>query len=209
MGSMDPRWKHPFTGVVAGPTSCRKTHFVARLLRHARDMIMPPPQKMIWYYGEWQSEYAKLKLDNLQFVEGLPQGDSLDPKVTNLVVIDDLLSETDSRVTKLFTKGSHHRNCSVLYITQNLFDKNKENRTITLNTHYMVLFKSPRDVMQVQHLARQMYPGQTHFIREAFQDATAKPYSYLLIDLRPDTPEDLRLRTNIFPGELQTVYIKR
>merc|ERR1712219_91448 len=33
----------------------------------------------------------------------------------------DELSETDDRITKLFTKGSHHRNVSVMYIVQNLF----------------------------------------------------------------------------------------
>ena len=207
---MDPRWKHPFTCVVAGPTSCGKTQFVSRLLRHSADIITPTPQRLIWFYGQWQPAYTNLKLEGLEFVEGLPREDFfLDPAVTNLVVIDDLLCETDSRVTKLFTKGSHHKNCSVIFITQNLFDKNKENRTITLNAHYMVLFKSPRDAMQVQHLARQMYPGKTRFMLEAFQDATTKPYSYLLVDLKPDTPEELRLRTNIFPGELQSVYIKR
>ena len=206
---MDPRWKHPFTCVVAGPTGSGKTRFVARLLRSAGDMIHPRPEKTVWFYGEWQAEYAKLNLNNVHFVEGLPQDSVLGSGAPTLVVIDDLISETDSRVTKLFTKGSHHRNCSVIFITQNLFDKNKENRTITLNAHYMVLFKSPRDAMQIQHLARQMYPGRAKFMREAFEDATSKPYTYLLVDLKPDTPEELRLRAKIFPGELQEVYIKR
>lgn len=146
---------------------------------------------------------------NIEFVEGLPDEKMLDPQVRNLVVLDDLLAETDARVTKLFTKGSHHKNTSVIYISQNLFDKNKENRTITLNAHYIVLFKSPRDVLQVQSLARQMYPGKTHYMLEAFADATKEAFSYLLVDLKPDTPDELRLRTKIFPGEMQVVYIKR
>ena len=206
---MDPRWKHPFTCVVSGPTSCGKTQFVSRFLQHVNDLAVPLPEKIFWFYGEWQKAYADMKISNLHFVEGVPNAEVADPNVANLVVIDDLLAETDSRVTKLFTKGSHHRNCSVIYITQNLFDKNKENRTITLNAHYMVLFKSPRDAMQVQHLARQMYPGKSAFMREAFEDATSKPYTYLLVDLKPDTPEELRLRTNNFPGETQSVYIRR
>jgi hypothetical protein len=45
----------------------------------------------------------------------------------------------------LFTKKSHHRNISVMYIEQNLFHKGKNHRTISLNAHYMVLFKNPRD----------------------------------------------------------------
>ena len=150
-----------------------------------------------------------MNLPHVKFQEGLPREDFLNPEYRNLVVIDDLLSETDSRVTKLFTKGSHHKNTSVIYITQNLFDKNKENRTITLNAHYMVLFKSPRDAMQVEHLARQMFPGKSKYMREAFADATSTPYSYLLVDLKPDTPEDFRLRAKIFPGENQVVYIRK
>ena len=42
----------------------------------------------------------------------------------NLVVVDDLMTETDGRVTALFTKKSHHRDTSVLYLVQNLFPKN-------------------------------------------------------------------------------------
>ena len=206
---MDPRWKHPFTCIVSGPTSSGKTQFVMRFLQHAEEMVTPPPQKIFYFYGEWQDSFSKLKLPNTLFIEGLPKIDDFNSRVTNLVIIDDLLAETDSRVTKLFTKGSHHRNCSVIYITQNLFDKNRELRTISLNTHYMVLFKSPRDVMQIQHLGKQMYPKNSAFMREAFTDATSKPYSYLLVDLRPDTPDEMRLRASIFPGELQIVYIKR
>ena len=206
---MDPRWKHPFTCIVAGPTSSGKTQFVKRLLENSSETINPPPEKIYWFYGEWQNEFTRFRLNNIQFMEGLPREDILDPNVRNLVVIDDLLSETDARVTKLFTKGSHHKNTSVIFITQNLFDRNKENRTISLNTHYMVLFKSPRDATQVEHLARQMYPGRSKFMREAYADATSEPYSYLLVDLRSDTPDELRLRSKIFPGEMQVVYIKR
>ena len=117
----------------------------------------------------------------------------------NLIVIDNLMAETDERVTTLFTKKSHHRNTSVLYLVQNLFHKNKESRTISLNSQYMVVFKNPRDASQMLHLARQMYPGRVKFVQEAFKDATSVPYGYLLVDLKQDTPEDMRLRTTIFP----------
>ena len=206
---MDPRWKHPFTCIVAGPTSCGKTFFVSRFLHHVEEMMNPPPQNIFWFYGEWQEAYASMNLPHVKFQEGLPRDDFLNPGKRNLVVIDDLLSETDARVTKLFTRGSHHKNTSVIYITQNMFDKNRENRTISLNAHYMVLFKSPRDAMQVEHLARQMFPGKTKYMREAFADATSQPFSYLLVDLKPDTPDDLRLRSKIFPGENQVVYIRK
>ena len=77
--------------------------------------------------------------------------------------------------TTLFTKKSHHRNTSVLYLVQNLLPKNKESRTISLNSQYMVVFKNPRDASQMSHLARQMYPGRAKFVKEAFKDATSVP----------------------------------
>jgi hypothetical protein len=81
---------------------------------------------------------------------------------------------------------------------------------MNLNTHYVVLFKSPRDVGQVANLARQMYPGKSNFVVEAFRDATREPYGYLLIDLKPETEEQYRIRTNIFPDdERQYAYVPK
>ncbi len=81
---------------------------------------------------------------------------------------------------------------------------------MNLNTHYIVLFKNPRDVGQVATLARQMYPGKSKFVVEAFRDATDKPYGYLLIDLKPETDENYRLRTNIFPDDdRQFAYVPK
>ena len=206
---MDPRWQHPFTCIVAGPTGCGKTTFVARLLRNASAMIDPPPERITWYYGEWQSAYENLDVPNMRLEEGLPTSFDTDGK-RGLVVLDDLMAETDGRVTNLFTKKSHHSDTSVIYLVQNLFPKNKESRTISLNSQYMVVFKNPRDASQLANLARQMYPGRGAFVQEAFADATASPYGYLLIDLKQNTPDDLRLRTSILPDDAhQFVYVPK
>ena len=114
------------------------------------------------------------------------------------------MSQIDDRVENIFTKLSHHKSVSVLFLTQNLFFKSKQTRTISLNSHYIVVFKNARDAMQISNLARQMYPGNSKFMVEAFKDATSGPYGYLLIDMKPYTEEAYRLRTNIFPGRLTT-----
>ena len=114
----------------------------------------------------------------------------------------------DKSITSLFTKGSHHRNISVIYIVQNLFDSNKNHRTISLNAHYLIIFKNPRDASQIVHLAKQMYPGQSKYVQEAFTLATNNPHGYLLVDLKQTTPDSLRMRSHIFPGEVQEVYIR-
>lgn len=200
-------WRHPFTCVISGPTGCGKTQFVYKLLKHADSVISPRPTKIIWCYGAYQNTFKDIK--GVEFIEGLPELSIFDGKEPTLLVLDDLLSETDERVTKIFTKISHHANVSVLYLTQNLFHGNKQNRTITLNAHYMVLFKNPRDASQITNLAKQMYPGRTKFLVEAFNDATTKPFSYFLIDLKADTEENQRLRANVFPKEINYVYVPR
>ena len=77
---------------------------------------------------------------------------------------------------------------------------------MSLNTHYMVLFKSPRDAGQIAVLGRQLYPEHNKIPVDAFKDATSTPHYYLLMDVRPETGEHYRVRANIFPGEQQIVY---
>ena len=71
----------------------------------------------------------------------------------------------------------------VMYLTQNLFPPGKLSCTISLNSHYMITFKNPRDSLGISTLTRQMYPHNTNFLLQSFQDATKKPYGYLLLDL--------------------------
>ena len=71
----------------------------------------------------------------------------------------------------------------------------------------MVLFKNPIDVSQIMALVHQMYPRRTQFFLEAFARATARPHDYM-IDMKQNTPDILRLRTFIFPGEEQKAYVE-
>ena len=114
-----------------------------------------------------------------------------------LIVIDDLMSEANSRedVNHLFTRG-RHLDTSVAFLVQNFHNKEKYMRENTLNADYLALFKNPRDTTIVSHLAQQM--GQRKFIMDAYNLATRdKPFSYLFVDLRSDTDERLRLRSDL------------
>ena len=90
----------------------------------------------------------------------------------------------DKRIVNLFTRCSHHRNLSVIYIVQNLFHQGKGSRSISLNSHYLVLFKNPRDKLQIVTLAKQTYPGQTHSFIQRYEEAVQRPFGCLLVDLK-------------------------
>ena len=118
----------------------------------------------------------------------------------NLLVFDDPMTEAkcDQRIADLFTKGSHHRNISVVYLTQNLFPQGKECWDIILNTQYMVLFNNTIDRQQVATLARRIYPSTSAVFMKRFERATSYPYGHLVIDLKSDTSQKDRLHTEIF-----------
>jgi len=90
---------------------------------------------------------------------------------------------------------------------QNLFNKGKEHRTISSNSHYIIVFKNPRDSSQIIHLAKQAYPSRPKIAQQAFADATSDPFGYLLFDFKQSTPEKFRLRSKIFPDENRVVYV--
>jgi len=202
--------RHPLTAIVAGPTSGGKTAWVLKLVQNASEMIDPPPSRIHYCYKEYQPIFDNYP--SVIFHEGLSQmTDSVfDGSQPTMLIIDDLMSKTNQLVADIFTKILHHRDISVVSMTQNVFDKNKYARTISLNTHYLVLFKNPRDANQFAVLSRQMYPESWRFAVEAYRDATGSPFSYLLVDPRPDLEDErCRLRTNIFPGENQYVYVRK
>ena len=202
--------QHPFTCIVAGCTQSGKTVWVKSLLENAQTTISPTPQRIIWCYGQWQPSYFDMMriMPGIEFNEGIPDdidnADYLDVSQRNLIVLDDLMAQSgkDKRISDLFTKGSHHRNLSIIYIVQNIFHQGKEMRNISLNAHYIVLFKSPRDKQQISMLARQVNPGKVQEFMRSYEDATRRPHGYLMLDLKPTTDDQQRLKTNVLPGEI-------
>lgn len=197
---------HPFTCMVAGPTGSGKTRWTFQLIENAQKMIEPPPQSIVYCYGVYQHLFDQYRR-YVNFHQGLPDVNSFDGRRRVLLIIDDLMSEVDDNVANIFTRGSHHKNISVVFLVQNMFHKNKHMRTISLNTHYMVLYRNVRDASQINALARQMYPNNPSFLISAYKQATDRAWGYLLLDFRGQTSEELRVRTNIFPGESHFVFV--
>jgi hypothetical protein len=193
--------QHPFTCIVAGCKQRGKTVWVKSLLQNAQTTISPVPQRIIWCYVQWQSSYFDMMrtTPGIEFNQGIPEdidnADYLDVSQRNLIVLDDLMAQSgkDKRIADLFAKGSHHRNLSFIYIVQNIFHQD-----------YIVLFKSPRDKQQISMLARQINPGRVQEFMRSYEDATSRPHGYLMLDLKPTTDDQQRLKTNELPGEIAT-----
>ncbi len=92
-------------------------------------------------------------------------------------------------------------------LTQNIFSKGKYSRDISLNSNYLVLFRNPRDKLQLSILARQMYPGDTSFFMQSLDDATKNPHGYLF-HLKQETEERNRKQTGILPLQIRIIYTK-
>ena len=206
---------HPFSMIVAGPSGSGKTYFVKAIIEHLDSIISTKVDNIVYIYSCWQKLYDDLlKIRDINFIQDIPESlcddNLLPPQQNNLLIIDDVMdmASQNKEVQNVFTKYVHHRNLSCIYLLQNIFVQGKASRTISLNSHYMVLFKNPRDKNQVMTLARQMYPGNSTFFMQAFNDATSQAYGYLFVDLKAINPDAYRLRTDILARNA-VVYLPR
>ena len=198
-----------------GSTGSGKTRWVYRLMRHLPEMFEGAQiDKILYCYGVYQSLFDEMKQTvlNIEFQEGIPSRQDIEILAEGqnhcLLVLDDLMSQVVASETmqELFCQFCHHKNISVVYLTQNLYQGGKCARTIALNTSALVLMKSMRNASQIRCLATQIYPGNIRFMLDAYKDAMKQPYGYLVLDMSPAADDIYRLRTHIFPDEDTVIY---
>lgn len=220
--SYDTRLITPFNCIISGVSQSGKTTLVYNLLKLSGSIFTIKPSKVFLFYKFNQPIYEEMEINGLinELVEINEETLSYDnitrmvnPYKKNggsLIIFDDSMSDVTDDFAQIFTNLSHHQNCSIIYITQNLFHKNSNYRTMSLNAHYLFLMKNDRDKQQINTLARQICPGNSTYVVQSFVQATKYPYSYLLLDFRPQSPEILKLRSNIFPHQFPyTIYIEK
>lgn len=218
----DVRFKTPFNCLISGPSQSGKTTLTKNLLYYGPQMFTTPPRKIFLIYKFIQDIYHEM-LDNNIIHEMIDINETdvnyeyLNELVKeykndggSLIVFDDTMTDISNDFEQIFTNLSHHNNCSIIFLTQNLFYKEKAFRTMSLNCHYFFLMKNDRDKQQLAILAKQFCPTNTMYVIKSYEDATKNPYDYLLIDFSPSSPSTLRLRTNIFPIQFPyTIYLEK
>ena len=120
----DIRYKRPFTCIVSGPSGSGKSSFTLSLVQHLDSLCTEPnfSSGIIWCYSEKfavpREKLASLH-KNVSFHEGVPKYFGNEHGKPCLIILDDLLNDVYSKdVCDLFTKGSHHRNISVILISE-------------------------------------------------------------------------------------------
>lgn len=222
MEPQDLSLKTPFTMMVAGATNSGKTTFVVRLLASARQSFDRPIARVHFFYQTYQDAFDELRRavspTPVDFVQGMPTRDWMterfggggrnDENGVATIVIDDQGSLLNQETADMFTVSSHHYDCNIICVVHSLFSKNPAQRLMSLNSRYLVVFKNPRDQSSVIPLARQIDPGNNQRFVDLFRKATARPFSYLFIDLAQDTDERFRLRGNVLfeDGRPMLVY---
>ena len=139
--------RQPCSVIVAVPSGSGKSELVEQVLKDKK-LFYPPPKKVLYCYDRWQPRFDRMKKQSkVTFYKGLPPEGALakwfKPQDHGILILDDLMEEggSDKRVLDLFTKDSHHRGITALYLTQDLFPPGKFAKTINRNAHYVICFK--------------------------------------------------------------------
>ena len=135
------------------------------------------------------------EIKNLEFAQGINFEfiDSLKNNGTKYLLIS-CEEVCNSKVFVDIATAGRHRGLSTVYIKHNLFHQSKLGTDVELQNTHIVLFKSPRDVMQVTTLSTQLGLGSEQV--DWYRDATSVPFGHLLIDMSPRTDDKLHYCTN-------------
>ena len=186
---------------LVGPSETGKSEFINNWLKIGT--FQPNVDKIHFFYQDSQSLYDVMQkeFENLEFVHGV-NFEIIDPLENNdtnyLLLFDDSCEEIcNSKAFVDIATAGRHRGVGTIYIKHNLFHQSKLGRDVALQNTHIVLFKSPRDVMQVTTLSTQLGLGSE--LVDWYLDATSVPFGHLLIDLSPRTDDRLRYCTNSGP----------
>jgi GTPase SAR1 family protein len=197
--------KFPFAMIVSGSSGSGKTVFTQKLLNNWNTIVDQPFNQIVWSLSDVSTPPNLDQNLKIQLINGLPQEN---PEQFSVLVVDDQMVELeqDKKFANYFTKGHRHQNFCVIYLTQNLFNKGRFTRNITLNAQYFAIFKNPRDSMQFNVLARQLQPTNSKGLINIYKESTKNPHTYLFIDLCQDTDDAFRFRSDIFNPDYTTVF---
>ena len=174
------------------------------MLRVLKERLIEPfPKHIVYMYSVVQPFMETWSDPKINFVQGL---DFSHVHSNSVLIIDDLLLDNNKEVAKTFILGSHYRQSSVFFLTQNLFPRDDLFRLMSLNCHYFVLFQNQRNYRQVLTLARQAFTDDVDRVVNAYKRASLDPRGFILLTFNPLIPRELSVITDYW-SDCMSVYL--
>ena len=194
--------------IIFGPTRAGKTEFMLEVIRQR--LVYPFPDNVYYMYNVEQmfmKTWSQVEKQHVIFIKGL-DFDKMDTTKPSLLVVDDLLlSGKNKDMAEMFILGSHHKQISLFYITQNLFPNCPLFRLMSSNAHYFVLFNSQRHFRQIHTLAHQIFCGKdVKRIINAYLRSSKQERGFILLSLSPEVPKEFTVITDYWSW-VPSVYL--
>ena len=198
---------------LVGPSETGKLQLIYNRIKNGTFQTKPDKTYFFLQHSQPLYDAMQKEIENLECVQGV-NFDFIDSIKNNgtkylLIFVNSCEETCNSTVFVEIATAGRHQGLSTIYIKHNLFHQSKLGRDVELQNTHIVLFKPPRDVMQVTTLSTQLGLGPE--LVDWYRDATSVAFGYLLIDLSPRTDDRLRYCTNsgsvpskfYFPGHLK------
>lgn len=190
--------------LISGSSGSGKSTLVCKLLKHADELFVTAPEKIIYIYKYWDEKFNDLN-ETINFLNYIPDEDEIRQMIDgmrhSIIVVDDMLTELQNNTfaVDLFTRISHHLGVTSILILQDHTLGKKHGGTINKNIHYHFLTSGARNANALRTIGMQI--GDYSRLKDAYRQATNELYGYLLISTHPTTDYKQRYKTNILPSD--------
>ena len=225
MEALPPNFNHltlPCVIPICGPSQVGKSTFLLNLLKH-KDIIFNEDFKRICYISPTTNKagvknqfYQKLLevCAEIEFLQELPSMAALTNGDPWLLILDDfqVLSGPNKRIHDFAIHDSHHYKKSIIYTTQNLYDRNVFTKTMQRSTTAYVVFRTAAD--QTNHFLSLQVFGKSYsnFITECLENLRDQAEwleqqgfeeaRYIVINIHPNKKASRFVASsNIFPSK--------
>jgi len=191
----EPRFIVPFRCGIFGPSESGKSTLIRDLLKY-RDIVFNQEFQRIIYCLPCQTQHSRMEyVDSLREVcinveirEGLPDLNShcfKNKTEHKLLILDDLSKSVvnSADYLSLMTQGSHHFNISLIYTSQNYFEKSVHGKTFHRQLSMKIVFEDKSDMSVLQNMSRTIF-GKVGYLSSAMEllkKSYPKDKSYYLV----------------------------
>ena len=199
-----------------------KSTIILSILKDADIVLTPKPVRIYVMYSIYQPIYQQLRdhllpkgidvvLDEHKIITdkilkeeyAIPDPTDKDKYLPIVIFYDDAIPIIRSNTIADTVCKSRHVNASIFMAIHKLYLPFEATKIVNQNAFYIIFVNSKRTRSQVKQLGIQL--GRMKSIVSAFDQQTTEPYTYILIDLFPDSP--FLIRSNVVNINHQIVYI--